>query len=94
MALQGNSQELEGALHDRQQFWIDTCREVAEMHHRWPQILELYQKHGCRFIVPSALQTQEVLDALDSAVPFWDRDHPEIFYSTLELNFPELVRRT
>jgi hypothetical protein len=36
---------------------------------------------------------QHILDALDSAAPFWDKEHPELFYQTLQLNFPELVRR-
>ena len=40
-----------------------------------------------------AEQVQEVLDALDSALPVWDREHPELFYQTLELNFPQLVKR-
>jgi hypothetical protein len=34
-----------------------------------------------------------VLDALDGAMPLWDKEHPELFYQTLEINFPELVRR-
>jgi hypothetical protein len=36
---------------------------------------------------------QVVLEALDAAMPLWDRDHPELFYQALELNFPQLVRR-
>jgi hypothetical protein len=31
-----------------------------------------------------------VLTALDAAVPAWETLHPELFYQTLELNFPEL----
>jgi hypothetical protein len=36
---------------------------------------------------------QEILDALDSAMPAWEREHPALFYQTLELNFPHLLRR-
>jgi hypothetical protein len=78
--------------HDRQQFWIDTCREVREMRLVSPRKSELHQQHGCRFSVPTTQQVQFILNALDSALPGWDRNHPELFYQTLELNFPELVR--
>jgi hypothetical protein len=77
----------------RMQFWKDTCCEVREMQIGSVQIFELYQRHGCRFFAPTREQVQEVLDALDAALPVWDRDHPELFYQTLELNFPQLLRR-
>lgn len=77
---------------DRQDFWVDTCREITEMHHAAERVLRFYQKFGCRFAVPSRQQVQSVLDALDAALPQWERQHPELFYRTLELNFPELVR--
>jgi hypothetical protein len=48
---------------------------------------------GCRFFAPNYEQVQEVLDALDNAMPLWDHDNPELFYQTLELNFPHLARR-
>jgi hypothetical protein len=76
----------------REQFWLDTCREVGEMHAPTVQLLEFYQNFGCRFTTPTLAQVQEVLDALDHAMSSWDQDHPELFYQTLELNFPELVR--
>jgi hypothetical protein len=38
------------------------------------------------------LQVQHILDALDAALPNWEREHPDLFYKTLELNFPELLR--
>jgi hypothetical protein len=84
-------EKLEAALYDRRQFWMDTCREVLEMQTASRQVLELHIEHGCRFRVPSHTQVQYILDALDSALPGWDRDHPELFYRTLELNFPELL---
>jgi hypothetical protein len=77
---------------NRVEFWIDTCREVNEMRLRTPQVLELYQKHGCRFVAPTRDQVQVVLDALDGAMPDWNGQHPELFYQALELNYPELVR--
>ncbi len=76
----------------RQEFWLDTCREVIEMHAGSAQVFELYQKHGCRFVAPTPAQVQEVLRALDSAMLDWEQVHPELFYQTLELNFPELVK--
>jgi hypothetical protein len=80
------------ALSQRQQFWIDTCCDPTHMHAPSGQVLELYRQCGCRFVAPTRDQSQVVLDALDAAVPYWDRDHPELFHQTLELNFPELHR--
>lgn len=86
--------DLVAAVKQRQQFWTDTCRDVREMQVPSVQVCELYQNYGCRFVAPTASQVQEVLEALDGAMPLWDRDHPELFYQTLELNFPQLVRRS
>lgn len=76
----------------RQQFWIDTCCDPAQMHAPSGQVLEHYMKWGCRFVAPTRDQAQVVLDALDAALPHWDRDHAELFYETLQLNFPEIYR--
>ena len=78
----------------REQFWADTCREFTEMQHPTQQILELYRKFGCRFCPPGRQQVQFILQALDDAARGWDDQHPELFYQTLELNFPELVKRS
>lgn len=83
---------LDTAVKHRQQFWIDTCREVMEMRLASPQVLELHRIHGCRFCPPSPAQAQYILDALDVALQSWDRDHPVLYYQTLELNFPEVLR--
>jgi hypothetical protein len=91
--LQSTQQELALAISKRQMFWIDTCRDPTRMQAACGQVLDFYRKYGCRFEAPSHRQVQVVLDALDSAMPSWERDHPELFYQTLELNFPELVRR-
>ena len=81
------------AIGERQCFWIATCRVSGRQITACVEVDELYQKHGCRFESPGGKEVQFILDALDSAMPFWDRDHPELFYQTLELNFPALVRR-
>jgi hypothetical protein len=86
--------DLEVALATRQQFWADTCREITQMRLASKYIHVLHQKYGCRFDAPSHKQVAHILRALDSAMPLWDRDHPDLFYRTLELNFPELRRRT
>jgi hypothetical protein len=85
-------EERQSAEDERMDFWIDTCREPREFHIGSAQVRELNRTHGCALCAPTHLQTQEVLQALDTALPFWDRDHPELFYETLKLNFPELVR--
>jgi hypothetical protein len=76
----------------RQQFWIDTCREVTEMRAASAPVIALHRQVGWQFLAPSPAQVQQVLDALDSAMPFWDRDHLGLFHQTLQLNFPELLR--
>ncbi len=76
----------------RREFWSDTCREITQMHSGSVQAIDFYRKYGCRFCEPTHAQVEEVLSALDSALPQWDTLHPELFYQTLELNFPELVR--
>jgi len=78
----------------REEFWADTCREVTQMHVGSQKVIDLYRKHGCRFCAPTREQVHHVLSALDSAISSWETDYPELFYQTLELNFPELVRRS
>jgi hypothetical protein len=76
----------------RVEFWVDTCREITDMRMASKQVIDLYREQGCRFCVPTPNRVQNVLDALDSAMPQWEQQHRELFYQTLELNFPELVR--
>src|SRR5512133_1064643 len=78
---------------ERVEFWIDTCRDVSAMRSGSHEVIELYRNYGCRFFEPGQSQVQNVLEALDSAIPLWEKTHPELFYQTLELNFPELVNR-
>lgn len=85
--------ELATAMAERQQFWMDTCQGTTKSEVACMDIPELYQKYGCRFEAPSRADVQYILDALDQAMPTWDKDHPELFFQTLELNFPSLVRR-
>ena len=84
---------LSAAVSRRQEFWMDSCREPGKMRNASAQAIDLYMKHGCRFSEPARGQVLEILVALDGAAPCWDRDYPELFYQTLELNFRELLRR-
>ena len=85
--------KLEAAMTQREEFWRDTCREGSELPHGSPEAMELYRTRGCCFCTPSRGQVEAVLEALDSGMPDWDAEHPELFYDTLQLNFPELQRR-
>jgi hypothetical protein len=85
--------DLELARSKRQRFWVDTCRNPTQMQAASGQVVDFYRKFGCRFDAPTHRQAQEILDALDSAMPTWERDHPALFYQTLEINFPHLLRR-
>jgi hypothetical protein len=80
------------AMAERRDFWIDTCREPPQTREPSVQGLDLHMRYGCRLVVPSAEQVQKTLHALDLLMPLWDRQHPELFHQTLELNFPELDR--
>ncbi len=90
--MEKRQRELDFALAKRQDFWVETCQGPGKVTAASRQAHDLYQKQGCRFAAPTRKQTQYILDALDSVMPHWDREHPELFYQTLELNFPELLR--
>lgn len=79
---------------EREDFWADTCRETNQMQHPSHEVVELYRQYGCRFCTPGRQQIQCVLTALDSAAAGWEKAHPELFFQTLELNYPELVKRS
>jgi hypothetical protein len=85
--------QLATVIAERQQFWMDSCQGMTRSELACLEIPELYQKYGCRFELPSRADVQYILDALDQAMSTWDKDHPELFFQTLELNFPTLVRR-
>ena len=84
---------LDQALTERQEFWLDTCRGAAHLKSGCSDVLQLYRMHGCLFSEPTHRQVQDILDALDAAMPLWEQDHPELFYQALGLNFPELMKR-
>ena len=77
----------------RLEFWLDTFREMKDMRVSSAQVYELRQRHGHRYFKPNSDQVQDILQALDEGMPGWERDCPEVFYQTLELNFPGLLRR-
>lgn len=77
---------------ERVEFWADTCREATRFRIGSKAVQELYREHGCLFYEPSHQQIHEILQALDAALPTWDRDYPHLFYETIRANFPDLVR--
>jgi hypothetical protein len=83
---------LEVALANRQDFWLETCRDPLKKLAGSHEVLELYRQYGCVFDTPTREQVQEILDALDVAMPQWDLERPDLFFQTLELNFKELHR--
>jgi len=84
--------DVHSAVGARQRFWLDTCREGRDLQAASPQALEFYQHFGARFFTPTWEEVGEALEALDRAVKDWDKAHPELFYETLKLNFPSLLR--
>ena len=91
--LHRTEQNLAMAISKREMFWIDTCRDPTRMQAACGAVLDFYRKYGCSLEAPSHKQLREVLSALDSALPLWEREHPELLYKTLELNYPELKKR-
>jgi len=85
--------DLVSATAARIEFWLDTCRDIREMQIASVQVCELHQDYGRRLFAPTRQQVEEILNALDAGIPSWDKEHPELFYKTLELNFPNLVRK-
>ena len=83
---------LGAAMGKRQDFWMDTCCDPPQMGDCSIQVLDLFMRYGCRFLVPSGKQVQEILNALDLLMPLWDLQQPGLFYEIMELNFPELDR--
>ena len=88
----GGRADVHSAVAARQQFWFDTCREDNERHATAPEALEFHLYFGARYFPPTWGEVGEVLDALDLAMQDWDKEHPELFYETLKLNFPSLLR--
>ena len=83
---------LGAAMGKRQDFWMDTCCDPPQMGDCSIQVLDLFMRYGCRFLVPSGKQVQEILNALDLLMPLWDLQQPGLFFEIMELNFPELDR--
>ena len=91
--IQDWKEEVTALTRARIDFWKDTFRDIADMADFCEQAGNLSAGFGFRFKIPTTKQIQSILDALDKAWAVWDRDKPTIFFETLELNFPELLRR-
>jgi hypothetical protein len=52
--------------------------------------LDLWESYAKHFDPPTPEQAQAILSGLDEASPNWDKEHPRLFFETLELNHPEL----
>lgn len=85
--------DVQSARSARQRFWMDTCRGEQGTPTTSGYALEFYQHFGVHFFAPTWDEVREILDALDSGMPGWDKDHPELFYETLKLNYPSLLRQ-
>jgi hypothetical protein len=82
--------DLEDALRCRLSWWmglvnmLDTGDCCSQLH------MDLWEAYARHFVPPTEEQTQTILDALDNAMPTWDKTHPQLFFETLELNHPDL----
>lgn len=88
----GGKADVHSAVSARQRFWLDTCRDGFDLQAACAQAIEFHDHYGLHFFPPTWDEVVEVLSALDGGMPGWDQDHPELFYETLRLNFPSLLR--
>lgn len=88
----GGKADVHSAVSARQRFWLDTCRDGFDLQAACAQAIEFHDHYGLHFFPPTWDEVAEVLAALDDGMPGWDQDHPELFYETLRLNFPSLLR--
>ncbi len=88
----GGRADVHSAIAARQRFWLDTCRDGFDLEAACPQAIEFHDHIGLRYFPPSWDEVAEVLAALDCGLPGWDKEHPELFYETLKLNYPSLLR--
>ncbi len=88
----GGKADVHSAVSARQRFWLDTCRDGFDLQAASAQAIEFHDHYGLHFFPPTWDEVAEVLAALDCGLPGWDQDHPELFYETLRLNFPSLLR--
>ena len=90
-AARESKSDLRDAKRERLNFWKDTFDLRERISENW-QADDLHEQYGSHYKMPTAEQIQAILDALDKHSPTWDIDYPHAFYSTLQTNFPELVR--
>ncbi len=88
----GGKADVHSAVSARQRFWLDTCRDGFDLQAASAQAIEFHDHYGLHYFPPTWDEVAEILVALDTAMPGWDQDHPELFYETLRLNFPSLQR--
>jgi hypothetical protein len=83
---------LRDAQNERLDFW-QKALQPPDGGEVYQQPIKLYLGYGYRFKMPSSKHLQDILDALDAESATWDKDMPERFFQTLELNFPDLLRK-
>lgn len=93
--------DLKFRVSSRVKFWKATFKEdwvlgdeEADLIDFSDTIDRLYSEYGRYFKVPTNKQITEILEALDTALPDWDKNQPHSFYSTLKASFPEGVRKS
>ena len=91
-AIEDAKDDLANAKESRVFFWEATITNEAGYEY-CPQYYDLHHDYGYRFKVPTKKQIQSILDAQDAASATWDTEMPEVFFETLELNFPKLRRK-
>lgn len=87
----GAKADYNDCLRNRVAFWADTFSDTPKDYDtvQWAELFEKFGKH-CK--KPTVKQIKDILTALDSHTPDWDKDKPQSFFHTLKDNFPELLR--
>jgi hypothetical protein len=87
--MDADKSDVQLAMDARIDFWLATFNPMRS-DDDCILIYDLFEAHGEHYLDPKREEVQHILDALDAALPTWDKDHTELFYQTLELNFPQL----
>jgi len=93
-------QELQHRRSLRAKFWKATFSARAlgpddfeDLADYFDTIDQLHARYASRLKVPSLKQVGDVLAALDSSSPEWDKHEPELFYSRYAASYSDAVKR-
>jgi len=89
--LTDSKEEMKDYERQRLEFWKDTFRSDPE--DECAAQLDLYEKYGQYFKMPTNKEVTDILDACDKALPTWDKTNVSAFFATYQNSFPDRVKQ-